>query len=44
MKAEKMVDEIKRTRNERQGIGLRIYRDKLREMCKDVASETGDGR
>ena len=44
MKAEKMNVEIERTRNERQGIRLSTYRDKLWGMREDVASETGDGR
>ena len=44
MKAEKMVVEIERTRNERQRNRLSTYRDKLWDMRKDVASETGEGR
>lgn len=42
MKAEKMIVEIERTGNQRQGSRLSAYRDKLREACKDVA--TGEGK
>ena len=41
MKAEKMIVEIERTGNERRGSRLSAYRDKLREACKDAASEEG---
>lgn len=44
MKAEKMIVEIEGTRNERQGIRLRTYRDMLWDMHEDIASETGEGR
>ena len=44
MKAEKMIVEIERTRNERQGNRMSAYGDKLWDMREDVASETGDGR
>ena len=44
MKAEKMNVEIERTRNERQGIRLSTYREKLWDMHEDLASETGGGR
>lgn len=41
MKAEKMIVEIERAENERQGNRLSEYRDKLMEMREDVTSETG---
>ena len=41
MKAEKMIVEIERTGNQRQGSRLSAYRDKLREACKDAAPEEG---
>ncbi len=45
MKVEKMNIEVEKTVKEQQGSRLNAYRDKLRELRKDTASErekTGD--
>lgn len=39
MKAEKMIVEVERTRNEKQVSRLSTYRDKLKDVC--TASEEG---
>lgn len=39
MKAEKMIVEIEKTRNERQKIRLRAYEDRLRKVHKNLFSK-----
>ena len=39
MKVEKMNIEVEKTVKEQQGSSLNAYRDKLRELRKDTASE-----
>ena len=39
MKAEKMIIEVEKTESKRQERRLSTYRDKLRELRKDTASE-----